>query len=65
MEKRSLDRHLSMPAALAFPVGTSVGWGSLVVTCNTYLAQAGPLGSVLGLVFGAVVMLIISRSSGS
>ena len=62
MEKRSLDRHLSMPGALAFSVGTSVGWGSLVVTCNTYLAQAGPLGSVLGLVFGAVVMLVISRS---
>ena len=65
MEKRSLDRHLSMPGALAFSVGTSVGWGSLVVTCNTYLAQAGPLGSVLGLVFGAVVMLIISRSYSS
>ena len=62
MEKRSLDRHLNMPGALAFSVGTSVGWGSLVVTCNTYLAQAGPLGSVLGLAIGAVVMLIISRS---
>ena len=65
MEKRSLDRHLSMPGALAFSVGTSVGWGSLVVTCNTYLAQAGPLGSVLGLVFGAIVMLVISRSYAS
>ncbi len=62
MEKRSLDRHLSMPGALAFSVGTSVGWGSLVVTCNTYLAQAGPLGSVLGLALGAIVMLVISRS---
>ncbi len=63
-KKRSLEKYISAPAAWAFSIGTSVGWGSLVVTANTYLAQAGPLGSVLGLVIGTVVMLIISVSYG-
>lgn len=62
MSRQSLDEHLSLKGALAFSIGTSVGWGSLVVTCNTYLAKAGPLGSVLGLICGAAVMLIISRN---
>jgi len=57
-----LRRHLSPMAAWAFSIGTSVGWGSLVVTSSTYLAQAGPLGSVLGLLIGMLIMLVISRS---
>ena len=35
-------------------VGTSVGWGSLVVTSNTYLAQSGPWGSTLGMIIGGL-----------
>ena len=62
MNRRSLNKHLSFKGALAYSIGTSVGWGSLVVTCNTYLAQAGPMGSILGLMCGAVVMLVISRN---
>ncbi|MBQ6376742.1 MAG: amino acid permease [Lachnospiraceae bacterium] len=56
---KSLRRNLSFPGAWAFAIGTSVGWGSLVVTSSTYLAQAGPIGSVLGLIVGAAVMLLI------
>ena len=37
-------------------MGTSIGWGSLVVTSNTYLSQAGPAGSVLGLTLGALTL---------
>ncbi len=62
MSKQNLEEHLSYKATLAFSIGTSVGWGSLVVTCNTYLAKAGPLGSVLGLICGALVMLVISNN---
>ena len=61
-ENRRLTAALSPAHVWAFAVGTSVGWGSLVVTANTYLAQSGPLGSVLGLIVGMAVMLVISRN---
>ncbi len=56
---KKLDAHLSPMAVWAFSIGTSVGWGSLVVTSNTYLSQSGPMGSVLGLVIGTLVMMVI------
>ena len=43
-------------------LGTAIGWGSLVVTSNTYLAQSGIAGSMAGLIAGAVIMLIIARN---
>ena len=60
--EKGLQRHLSPAGAWAFSVGTSIGWGSLVVTASTYLNQAGPLGSLLGLAAGAIVMLMIGWS---
>ena len=62
--KPTLQKHVSPLGAWAFSIGTAVGWGSLVVTANTYLAQAGPLGSVLGLVIGAAIMLIMAWNYG-
>ena len=59
---RALQPFLSPLMVIAFAVGTSVGWGSLVVTSSTYLRQAGPVGSVFGLLLGAVVMLLICRN---
>ena len=60
--ERRLSAAASPAQVWAFSVGTSVGWGSLVVTANTYLAQSGPLGSALGLLVGMAVMLVISRN---
>ena len=60
--KNNLSEDLSGTGSWAFALGTSIGWGSLVVTSNTYLAQAGPAGSILGLVIGALIMLVISRN---
>ena len=57
-----LRPYLSPAAAWALAVGTSVGWGSLVVTSSTYLAKAGPVGSILGLLIGMVLMLVICRN---
>ena len=58
----ALHPYLSPAAAWALSVGTSVGWGSLVVTSRSYLSQAGPMGSVLGLVIGGALMLLIARN---
>ncbi|MBR4537903.1 MAG: amino acid permease [Clostridia bacterium] len=46
--------------ALAF--GCAVGWGSFVMPGNTFLPIAGPMGTVLGIGIGAVVMLIIAAN---
>lgn len=58
----SLSPYISQTGAWALSLGTSIGWGSLVITSTTYLSQAGPMGSVLGLTAGALLMLIISRN---
>ncbi len=60
-EKR-LRPYLSPAAVWALSVGTSIGWGSLFITGNTYLPTAGPLGSMIGMMIGAVIMIIISRN---
>lgn len=57
-----LGPYVTPMAAWAISLGTAIGWGSLVVTSNNYLFKSGPLGSVLGLVVGAIIMLIISRN---
>ena len=51
----------------AFSIGTSIGWGSFIVTCNTYLQKSGVLGTVFGLLLGmtgaCAVLLLISVAS--
>ena len=44
----------------AFSIGTSIGWGSFIVTCNTYLQKAGILGTAFGLLLGMAVILVIT-----
>lgn len=54
--------YLTPLGAFALSLGTAIGWGSLVVTCNTYLLQAGPYGSLIGLLLGVFIMFIISKN---
>ena len=56
-----LKPYLSPAAVWALSVGSAIGWGSLVVTGKTYLAQAGPLGSILGLLIGFAMMLMVAN----
>ena len=62
MKQRTLEKRLSPAAAWAFAIGTSVGWGSLVVTNSAYLAQAGVWGSVIGMLIGTLIMIVIGRN---
>jgi len=52
--------YLSPIAVWALSVGSAIGWGSLVVTSTSYLSQAGPAGSIIGLLIGFVMMLMVS-----
>ena len=56
-----LKPYVSTIGAWALALGTSIGWGSLFVTSNSYLGKAGPMGTILGLAIGAVAMVIIGR----
>ena len=58
----SLTPYLSERAAWALSVGTSVGWGALVVTSSGFLSAAGPAGSLIGLLIGMGLMLLIARN---
>ena len=55
-----LQPYLSPLAVWALAVGSAIGWGSLVVLGSNYLSQAGPLGSILGLLIGAAMMVMVS-----
>ena len=44
----------------AFSIGTSIGWGSFIVTCNTYLQKSGILGTIFGLLLGMAVILVVT-----
>ncbi len=54
-----LVRRLSPLAVWALSFGCSVGWGAFVMPGTTFLPIAGPLGTTLGVVIGALVMLVI------
>ena len=60
--EEGLVPYLSPLGAWALAVGSAIGWGSFVFTSNLYLSEAGPLGSVLGMLVGMVIMLFISRN---
>ena len=55
-----MQPYLSPLAVWAISVGSAIGWGSLVVTSSSYLSQAGPRGSVYGLLIGFAMMLIVA-----
>ncbi|MBR3224774.1 MAG: amino acid permease [Atopobiaceae bacterium] len=43
-------------------MGTSIGWGSLVVTCSSYLLKAGIAGSIIGMLLGGLLMTVVGKS---
>ena len=58
----SLTRYLSPLGAWALAFGCSVGWGAFVMPGTTFLPVAGPIGSVLGIAIGGLIMLAIGMN---
>ena len=54
------SKKVSALGALGLSVGTAIGWGSFVVTGSSFLSKAGPLGSIIGIVIGMLVMLVLA-----
>lgn len=54
-----LTRYISAPAAWALSFGCIVGWGAFVMPGTTFLPIAGPVGTAIGMIVGALVMIVI------
>ena len=52
--------HLSRLAAWSLAFGCAVGWGSFVMPGNIFLPKAGPLGTLLGVFAGGLVMAVVA-----
>lgn len=54
-----LTRYLNPLEAWALSIGCAVGWGVFIMPGTTFLPLAGPLGTALGMLIGAAIMVII------
>ena len=61
-EAGEMGRYVSVPGAWALSLGCAVGWGAFVMPGTTFLPHAGPVGTVAGVVAGALIMLIIGMN---
>lgn len=51
---------ISVFGAFALSIGTAIGWGSFVVTGSSFLCKAGPMGSIIGLLIGFLIMIVVA-----
>ncbi|MBR4767793.1 MAG: APC family permease, partial [Lachnospiraceae bacterium] len=56
---QKFKRVLKPIMVFSLSFGCSVGWGAFVLPGNTFLSIAGPLGTVIGMAAGALIMLIV------
>ncbi|WP_153731108.1 APC family permease [Sporosarcina obsidiansis] len=61
--RRKLHKTLKPSWVFAIALGSSVGWGAFILP-GDWIRQSGPLGAIIGLGIGALVMMIIASSYG-
>ena len=59
---KPLDRYLSVIDVWAMAFGCMVGWGVFAMPGTTFLPVAGPLGTMLSMLIGMIIMLIIASN---
>ena len=60
MKQTTFSRHLSMLGAWALAFGCAVGSDAFVMPWNDFLPKAGPLGTLLGIFIGGLIMTIVA-----
>ena len=60
--QKALDRYLSPLDVWTMSFGVMVGWGAFVMPGTSFLPVAGPLGSVIAMAIGTIIVLIIARN---
>ncbi|ARK21612.1 APC family permease [Sporosarcina ureae] len=61
--RRKLNKTLKPSWVFAIALGSSVGWGAFILP-GDWIRSSGPLGAIIGLGIGALVMMIIASSYG-
>ena len=61
-EDVQFEKGLSPLGVWGLALGAMIGWGCFVMPGNTLLPKAGPLGASIGLILGALMIIIISFS---
>lgn len=57
-----LDKYLSRLDVWSMALGIMVGWGAFVMPGTTFIPVAGPLGTLLAMAAGTLIMLLIGRN---
>ena len=60
MQKQQDHRKISILGAFALSIGTAIGWGSFVITGSSFVSKAGPVGSIIGLIVGMLIMMVVA-----
>ncbi len=63
-QEGSFKKDLRKIDIWSLALGAIIGWGCFVMPGTSFLPKAGPIGSILGLMLGAVIMCIICISYG-
>ena len=59
-EKKGPVAYLSPLAVIALSFGYAVGWGSFVLPGTLFLPNAGPAGSIIGLLIGTATIVVLA-----
>ncbi|MDU1028536.1 MAG: APC family permease [Clostridiales bacterium] len=61
-EDVKFEKALSPLSIWGLALGAMIGWGCFVLPGNEFLPKGGPLGSTIGLIIGAMMIILISFS---
>ena len=59
---QKFQKHLNPLSVWSLAFGCIIGWGAFMMPGTTFLPAAGPLGTVVAMIIGAVIMIVISFS---
>jgi len=62
-KRKQLSKTLKPQWVWAIALGSAIGWGAFVQPVN-WMAEAGPLGVIIGFSIGALLMMVIAVSYG-
>lgn len=60
MSEIKLERKLSPVNVWSLALGCIIGWGAFVMPGNTFLGNAGPLGTAIAIGIAALIMIVIA-----